>query len=249
MGLFDKENSKVKGYTTAIIAAAGSGNRMGKEAGNKQLLYFNDKPVIAHTISAFEEASCIDEIIISTRKEILEEISALVNIHKYKKVSRVIVGGETRQQSVFTAVAQLDRRTKFLAIHDGARPFVDSELINKVCESAYIHKCAAVGVKLKDTIKKIDPDGMISKTVNREVLRAIQTPQVFDSSLYLEGMALALEKNCDYTDDCQLIESVGGRVFFVEGSYNNIKITTNEDIAIAQSIINELIKENSSCTE
>lgn len=244
-----KSLTQQKGYTTAIIAAAGSGQRMGEVHGNKQLLYFRGKPVIAHTISAFEEAKTIDEVIISTKQDILSEVSDIVSSHHFHKVSKVIVGGETRQQSVFSAVAQMNKNTKYIAVHDGARPFVEASIIDKACESAYLHRCSAVGVKVKDTIKKISEDGFFTKTVDREVLRAIQTPQVFEASLYLEAMLLALQKNRDYTDDCQLIESVGGKVFFVEGNYYNIKITTAEDVVMAESILNELLKESAPCSE
>lgn len=245
MSFFEKKKYTNRYFTTAIIAAAGSGTRMGSQ-GNKQLIYLKDKTVIAHTIKAFEEAELIDEIIVSAKKEVLEDISKEVSNHNFKKVALVISGGETRQQSVFSALSEVSQKTKFVAVHDGARPFIEASLIDKVCENAYIHKCAALGVKVKDTIKAVDSKGFIAKTIDRDGLRAIQTPQVFDIKLYLKAMAAALQNNRDYTDDCQLIESVGGKVFFVEGSYLNLKITTNEDILLAQSILNE---ENSSCSE
>ncbi len=244
MGLFDflkkKTKEMLRPYTAAIIAAAGSGSRMKDSCENKQLLFIGGKPVIGHTLSAFESSTTIDEIIIVTREEDILPIADIVKTFGFSKVTKIIKGGETRQESVFNAISELNKKTKFISIHDGARPFVTPEMIDAVSTHAYSHNAAAACVKIKDTIKQVDSEGNICDTIDRATLLAVQTPQTFSLNLYLSGMATANKRGVHLTDDCQIIEQIGGKVFAVEGSYNNIKITTPEDILFAEHIINSV---------
>lgn len=221
-------------YTVAVIAAAGSGSRMGMDK-NKLFLEFVGKPVLLHTLQQFQDAENIDRIIISTRPEFIDEIKKQVHNNKITKVSDIIAGGSTRQQSVRAAV-ELCKDADFIAIHDGARPFADGTLVDRICEAAYEYNAAAPGTKVKDTVKKVDENGFICATVNRDELVNIQTPQIFSYKLYCQAIDNAEKNKADYTDDCQLIESLGVKIKIVEGDYLNIKITTPEDILFAQQI-------------
>ena len=221
-------------YTVAVVAAAGSGSRMGMDK-NKLFLEFAGKPVLLHTLEQVQNAENIDKIIIVTRPELIDEIKNQVEINKITKVSDIIEGGSTRQQSVCAAVA-VCKDAEFIAIHDGARPFAESALIDRICEAAYEYSAAAPGVKVKDTVKKVDEKGFICATVNRDELVNIQTPQIFDYKLYCQAIENAQKNKADYTDDCQLIESLGIKIKIVEGDYLNLKITTPDDILFADKI-------------
>lgn len=227
-------------YTTAIIAAAGGSSRMGETCENKQFMLINGRPVISYTLAAFEEADTIDEIIIAVREDDILHMADLAKDFGFDKVTKIIKGGETRQESIFNVIAELNPKTEFIAVHDGARPFVTAEIIDNVSGAAFKHNAAAACVPVKDTIKLIDRDGFIVNTVERASLKAVQTPQTFLLDLYKAGAALAQKRGTHYTDDCQLIEQAGAKVFLVEGSFNNIKITTPEDIAAAEFILSSL---------
>ena len=158
----------------------------------------------------------------------------------YDKVTFVI-GGATRQESVKNAVETIDE-AGLIIIHDGARPFIKQDDIRNTIEAARKYGAAAVGVPVKDTIKVIDEDSFVTDTPERATLFAVQTPQIFDFELYKAAMEKAKQSGQDYTDDCQLIEAAGGRVKMVTGEYSNIKITTPDDIAVAENIILQRIK-------
>ena len=148
----------------------------------------------------------------------------------------VVAGGESRQQSVLNGIKALSDQTEYFVIHDGARPFADRELILRCLKSAVEHGAATAAVKTKDTIKRVSPEGIIEETPNREFLYLTQTPQIFKASLYHKAVEQAEKEGLDFTDDCQLIEHIGHRVWVSQGDYRNIKITTPEDIAMAQAI-------------
>lgn len=236
MNLFKKRITNEHPYTTAIIAAAGSGCRMGLGFEEKQLILINDTPVIAYSIGAFENATTIDEIIIVTREENILLLADLVKDFDFKKVTKIVSGGQTRQESVFKAINELDEKTLYISIHDGARPFIDPDTIDEVSNAAYKYDACATFVKVKDTIKKIDNNGFILETIDRAYIGAVQTPQAFSLKLFLACSSVAQQRGVNYTDDCQLVEQCNKKVFLVEGSYNNIKITTKEDIALAEAI-------------
>ncbi|MBE6740782.1 MAG: 2-C-methyl-D-erythritol 4-phosphate cytidylyltransferase [Ruminococcaceae bacterium] len=215
----------------AIVLGAGSGSRMKIEK-SKLLLEIGGKTVIERSVEAFLDISDIDEIIVTVREQDIEEFSSLI---KDERVSFVI-GGDTRQKSVKNAVETIDE-CDLIIIHDGARPLIKAEDIEKTIREAKDYGAAAVGVKVKDTIKVIDCEGFVIDTPDRSTLFSVQTPQVFNFALYKQALLKAEKENMDFTDDCQLIEFIGQKVKMVEGSYSNIKITTQEDIPLAENIL------------
>lgn len=222
-------------YTTAIIVAAGSGTRMNsKEA--KQIMEIDGIPVIARTALAFEKADTIDEIVVVTTEDLISEIAEILNKYSISKVTKIVLGGSTRQLSVLSGMEAVSKRTKYIAIQDAARPFITAELIDKVNITAYEADGAAPAIPVTSTVKVVDENGFISKTIDRSNLRLVQTPQTFNLNKYkiLLYKALALKK--DYTDDCQLFEAEGGKIKLIEGDLNNIKITYKEDIVHANAI-------------
>ncbi len=224
-------------YNIAVIVAAGNGTRMGAQK-SKMLLEIDGKTVIERTVSVFDNMAEIDEIIVVCRECDFEEFSRLLPGENIT----FAIGGETRQQSVKNAVDTIDE-CDYIVIHDGARPLVREETIIKTLDKAQEMGAAAAGVYVKDTVKLVDDDLNIAGTPNRKYLVSIQTPQIFEFELYKKALEKAQEEGADYTDDCQLIEHIGGKVGVVIGEYDNIKITTKSDIPLAQSLLNAASKE------
>ena len=230
--------------TVAIITAAGSGKRMGEP---KQFLKIGGKPMLLRTISVFEKSGAIDEIIVVVNKEEIEKVNKL----KSKKIKQIIAGGKERQDSVFNGLSALPDDAEIVAIHDGARPFVTEEIIEEAVEEAKTSGAAVAGVPLKDTIKEIKNDKLkmtngghiILKTINRESLWAAQTPQVFRKEIILKAYAQGKDKY-QATDDAMLVEKMGEKVKMVMGSYQNLKITTPEDLIIAEGILHNRVKDH-----
>lgn len=217
---------------TAIILAAGNGTRM-KADKSKLLLEINGKTVIERTVNTFSNIADIDDIIVVVRET---DIPLYENVLSKYNISYCI-GGSTRQESVSNAVETVDN-ADMLIIHDGARPLVTENEISNTLRVAQEKGAAAVGVRVKDTIKVVDKNNKIIDTPDRSSLIAIQTPQIFKFDKYIEAMKLAKEQGKDFTDDCKLLENAGEDVFVVDGEYTNIKITTPEDIPVAESILN-----------
>lgn len=215
----------------AIILGAGNGTRMKSEK-SKLLLEIGSKTVIERSVEAFLSVSDIDEIIVVARAQ---DIDIYCELLTDERISFVI-GGATRQQSVKNAVETVDD-AHLIVIHDGARPLIKCEDIEKTIRAAEEFSAAAVGVFVKDTIKIVDKQGFVESTPERSTLFAVQTPQIFDFDLYKNAMQKADEQGLDFTDDCQLVELCGGKVKMVEGSYSNIKITTPDDIALAENLL------------
>ncbi len=218
-------------YNTAVILAAGNGTRMGIEK-SKMLLEIAGKTVIERSVEAFSDLPEIDEIIVVCRECDIEEFSRLISDESIT----FVIGGSTRQQSVMNAVETIDE-CDFILIHDGARPLVTQRAIINTLDKAQMFGAAATGVSVKDTIKIIDKEYAIVDTPDRNSLVSIQTPQIFDFSLYKKALEKANKENRDYTDDCQLVENFGHKVYTVMGDYDNIKITTKSDIALAENIL------------
>lgn len=219
----------------AIIVAAGSGSRM-KSSKNKLLLPLGEKTVIERTVKTFEDIPQIGEIIVVCREEELETMSSILPGEKIT----FVIGGKTRQESVKNAVETIDPdECETVIIHDGARPLVTKEEILETLEEAKRTGAAATGVFVKDTIKVINDDYVITDTPDRTKLVAIHTPQIFNLKLYLKAMEKAAMQKKDFTDDCKLLENIGVPVSVVIGEYGNIKITTPEDIPMAQAILEE----------
>ena len=220
--------------TSAIIVAAGNSTRMGKGV-SKQLLKLSGVPVLARTLHAFDCSGYIDEIIVVTRPEDMSEVSALLTKYGIKKTVRLVAGGATRADSVKRGVMAVNKKTKFVAIHDGARCLITPQMIKKVLRAAYLHKAATAACTVCDTVKIATKRGFIERTENRDLVWLAQTPQVFDINLY--HTALANVKDNSLTDDNQLIEALGYPVKLVDCGADNLKITRPEDLPRAQAIL------------
>jgi 2-C-methyl-D-erythritol 4-phosphate cytidylyltransferase len=222
---------------TALIPAAGMGRRMGKAVA-KQFLPLGDKPMLAHTLLVFQRSSEIDEIIPILSKEDMEScLRDIIEQYHITKVRTLVVGGKERQDSVMNGLQKLEKDAAVVLVHDGVRPFVTPEMIHSSVDLARKGDCVAVGVPLKDTIKEVDDKHMVRHTLERNKLWAIQTPQTFPVRI----LKRAYEESCKHhvygTDDAMLVERMGGKVRIIMGSYENIKITTPEDLLLAEEIL------------
>lgn len=223
---------------SVVIVSAGRGSRMKADI-NKQFLKIGDKEVIAHTIDKFYNNKNIGEIIIVVREDEKEFFQVnIIDKYGYENI-KIVFGGKERQDSVYNGLKEVGQNCEIVLIHDGARPFVTNEIIEKSIECAKEYKCAIVGVPVKDTIKIVDENNEVCDTPNRSTLWSIQTPQVFDYSLIITAHEKAKYDKYYGTDDSMLMEYLGYSVKVVEGSYNNIKITTPEDLKIAEEILRE----------
>ena len=223
----------MSGFVSCIVAAGGSGTRMGADK-NKLFLEIDGVPVIVHTLSALEKCTAVSEIIISAREEDIMQIWEYVKEFNLAKVKSIVKGGVTRAESVLSAVKEISDESDIVMIHDGARPFVTDGIIDETVKKAKEYGAAACGVKPKCTLKSVDNDGYITDTVDREKTVEIQTPQVFVKELFRKMYSLDEQALKNATDDCSLAEKCGAKIFVTEGSYKNIKITTPEDMEIAE---------------
>lgn len=219
----------------AIIVAAGSSSRMGGER-SKQFLPLLGKPAIAYTLASFEKAESISQVLVVARPEDFAELQQIIRENEFRKIKKLVPGGQSRQESVINGVEQLEDAAYF-AIHDGARPLILPEEIDRVVRDAQLFGASALAVPVKDTIKVVDKERMVISTPERASLWAVQTPQVFESNLYRRAVQLACEQGKDYTDDCQLIEAAGQAVHLCMGSYSNLKLTTREDLPAAEAAL------------
>lgn len=222
---------------SVVIPAAGQGKRMKTEK-NKQFLLLDDQEILAHTINKFETESIVDEIIVVAHEDEIDYCeNKIVNKYNFNKVSQIISGGATRQESVYNGLQVVSSSSDYVVVHDGARPFITSELIAKVIKEAEKYDAAAVGVPVKDTIKVINSDNMIINTPDRSKLIAIQTPQVFEKELICQAYQEAMADNFVGTDSASLVERMNQTVKWVKSSYENIKITTPEDLEFGKKIL------------
>ncbi|MEG0180994.1 MAG: 2-C-methyl-D-erythritol 4-phosphate cytidylyltransferase [Peptostreptococcaceae bacterium] len=223
---------------SVIIVAAGKGSRMKSDI-NKQFLKLGDREVIAHTIGKFYKNKNIDEIIIVVKEDEKEFVEKkIISKFGYKNI-KIAIGGNERQDSVYNGLKQVRQDCKIVLIHDGARPFVNEETINNCIKYTKKYDSTVVGVPVKDTIKIVDEDNNVSVTPNRSKLWSIQTPQSFKYDLILKAHERAKEDNYYGTDDSMLMEYSGYIVKVIEGNYNNIKITTQEDLNIGMEILKQ----------
>lgn len=217
----------------AVILGAGSGTRMKSEK-NKMLLDICGKTVIERSVENFLNLSDVDEIIVTVREQDVDEFSKLLTDERIS----FVIGGSTRQQSVKNAIETIDD-AELVIIHDGARPLVLEEDIDSAIKVAYEFGSAALAVPVKDTVKVVDKNGFVISTPDRSTLFAVQTPQIFKFDLYKSALEKATADGREFTDDCQLLEYAKQKVKMVVGSYENIKITTPEDIAVAEGILSK----------
>lgn len=220
----------------AIIPAAGAGRRMGKET-PKLLLTLGGRPVLAHTLSAFERASLVEGVVVVASESTLDACRReVVERFGLRKVSALVLGGAERQDSVRAGLEAVRGRAEIVVVHDGARPFVTPRLIDASVEQCRRSGGVVVAVPVKDTVK-VAEDGRVVETLDRSRLWAAQTPQTFPFDLLYDAHSRALAEGFRGTDEASLVERGGGTVTLLEGSYDNIKITTPEDIALGEMIL------------
>ena len=221
-------------YTVMMVAAAGGSTRMGQP---KQHIMLGQHPVLIHTLLTLQQVAAIDEILLIGRGEDLPHFTALAAEAGVSKLRTAVEGGDTRQASVARGLAALPPHTTIVGIHDGARPLVRGEDVAAVIAAAAEMGAAALAVPVKDTLKRADENGYILDTPDRAGLWRVQTPQVFDRAALCAAMERALAEGWDFTDDCQLMERAGHPVRLVTGLDTNLKLTTPEDIRLAQAIL------------
>jgi 2-C-methyl-D-erythritol 4-phosphate cytidylyltransferase len=227
-----------KNFTSAIIAAAGMSERFGGDV-TKQMTSLCGVPLLIHTLRAYEEADCIHEIVLVAKPCEIPAWEKLVREHGITKITRIVEGGYTRQDSVLNGFEAVHPKSKYVAIADGARCLTTPAEIKLVCRAAYKYGAATAAHRATDTVKIADKKGFIDSTADRDTVWLAQTPQVFKTKLYRAAVYTALKKNLSVTDDNALIESVGHPVRLVECGAQNIKITTREDLAVAEGVIND----------
>ena len=216
----------------AVIVAAGSASRMGGI--DKIMAELNGEPVIVHTVRAFQECPAISEIVVVTTPDKLEKVMELC--HDFGKMKAVVAGGSSRPESVTNGLNALSEKVKLAAIHDGARPLVTWEVIDRTVRAANTYGAAAPGVPVKDTVKVV-AGGIVKSTPDRSTLQAVQTPQVVDVDLLRGALQKAKEDEVNITDDCSAVEYMGMSVKMVQGDESNIKITTPLDLQLAKVIL------------
>ena len=222
----------------AIIVAAGRSERMALGS-SKQFIPLCGVPSIVRTLSAFDAADLIHSVVVVCRKDDFAELEHCVRNFKLKKVIAWVEGGESRQQSVAAGILAAPKDATYFAIHDGARALITPVEINTAVEDCYQCGASALAVPVKDTIKIIGKNNYVVSTPERASLWSVQTPQVFERVLYLTAMEQARSDGADYTDDCQLVEHTGTRVHLCKGEYTNIKLTTSEDVHLAEAILRD----------
>lgn len=226
---------KNKPFTSAVILAAGSGKRMKSDI-TKQRIVICGQSVLQRAIQAFERCDLIDEIIVVCKED--EREFVLSEISGTQKFRAVVAGGNCRCESAKLGFQALETKEgSFVLIHDAARCLITSEDISKVAEAAYIHGCATASLGITDTVKEVNGEDKIFRTVPRDYLKTVQTPQAFSCELYQKALAFVGDKFDKITDDNMLLENIGIEVFAVETSKNNIKITTAEDVVYAEFLI------------
>ena len=219
---------------SVIIPAAGIGKRMGG-AIPKQFLELNKKPLVCHTLDYFRR---FEELVLVTESERVEEVREdLVKQYDYPRTWKVVAGGKERQDSVRNGLNELNLDTEIVMIHDGVRPFIRGHYLDDVLRFAAEHGAAIVAAKMKDTVKRVDENGKIFQTEDRNFLWRAQTPQAFRYDVLKEAFAKADQDGFYGTDEASLVERIGHKVEVVEGDDSNIKITTPEDLALAEFLI------------
>lgn len=226
-------------FVSVIIAAAGMSNRMGSKI-NKQFIAIDNKPILAHTLEKFDKCKYIDEIIVVSKEEEVEYCrKEIVKKYGFKKVTNIVRGGKERQDSIYNGIMALNEKTDIVLTHDGARPFIRTESIEAGILGVIEYGACVIGVPVKDTIKVIDPNKVVHHTPKRDLLWAAQTPQCFWADLLKQGYEYAIDEGIVGTDDSSLVEKIGQPIKMIMGSYDNIKITTPEDLIIADSFIKD----------
>jgi len=221
--------------TQVIIPAAGMGERLGEDS-PKPLLKINGKPILIYSLEVFDQCPLIESVIVVAHQDYVGDFRSVIEEHKICKVINVVAGGQLRTDSVFNGLKALDEDTEYVLIHDGARPLIDLETVEKAVNLCANESGVIVAVPVKPTIKRVNTQELyVEATLDRDLLWEVQTPQVFKKNILLK----AHEDNngIAVTDDATLVEMLGERIKVVEGQYDNIKITTKEDVVTAQNLL------------
>ena len=234
---FTKPARKVLPLKTcgAVIVAAGSASRMGGI--DKVMAPLSGEPMIVRTVRTFQECDAVSQIVVVTREDLILPITQLCQA--FTKVTAIVAGGKSRQESVKKGLAALGKEVKLAAIHDGARPLITWQLIDRCIRAANTYGAAAPAIPVKDTIKTVE-GGIVVNTPDRAKLRAVQTPQVFDIDLLKGALLKAYQDGAEVTDDCSAVERLGMKVKIVEGDEKNLKVTTPMDLKIAEMLLEEM---------
>ena len=227
---------------TAIVLAAGKGTRM--NAGmNKQFMLINDRPLLAQTLAAFQSCNAIDSIILVAGREELKTCKEqILDVYGFDKVDKLVSGGSERQQSVYNGILELEDDCNIVVIHDGARPILPEGIIERCIEGAKIYGAVSAGMPAKETIKILNEEGFVQYTPERGKVWVTQTPQAFKRDIIEKAHETANIKGISGTDDAFLVECMGIKVKMLEGSYENIKITTPGDIIFAEAIMKRTVE-------
>ena len=220
-----------------VIAAAGKGSRMGSTT-NKQYMLLKGTPVLSYSLDFFEKLPVVSQIVVVCARDEVEYCEEeIVKRFKYNKVAAVVPGGQERQDSVWAGLQQLGADTELVAVHDGARPLLSAEVLTRLLAEAQEWGAAIPGIVSRDTVKLGDRDGFVRQTLDRTSVYAIQTPQVFNYTELVTAYREAREEDFLGTDDASLFERYIGRVKIVPGDFNNIKITTPQDMIVAEALV------------
>jgi len=221
----------------AIIVAGGSGKRMGNSR-SKQYLLLGGVPILVHTLRTFERAAVINHVVLVVPENDIDYTRhSIVEQHQISKVKHIVAGGMQRQDSVRNGLGIVSDENEIVVIHDGVRPFVSEEIINASVQKAFEEDAVTVGVAVKDTVKSVDGNGLIKETLKRDTLWLTQTPQAFKREIIKRAYQKAYEDNIYGTDDASLVERINIKVRMIKGSYDNIKITTPEDIELGEYLL------------
>jgi 2-C-methyl-D-erythritol 4-phosphate cytidylyltransferase len=221
---------------TAIIVAAGDSRRMGFD---KLFAAIAGKPVLAHTMRAFERANAVDGIIIVAREDRHDEIKTMVRDENFKKVRSIIPGGKRRQDSVRAGLDHLESSARYVAVHDAARPLITAEQIERVFVQCQIHEAAALAEPINDTLKRADAGLVVTEAVDRHQLYAMQTPQIFERQLIEEAYRTVYAKDIFVTDEVSAVERLGREVALILNDDFNFKITYPRDLPLAEFVLTQ----------
>ncbi len=217
-----------------IIPASGSGARFGGKI-PKQFFKVDGKEIIAHTLEKFNNIGLIDEIVISTQLEYFVKLSVIVKKYNLKKVKKIVEGGKQRQDSVYNALLNLEcKKEDLILIHDAVRPFISKKKITELIKTAEKEKCVILGIPVNETIKRVDKNNIVTETLDRNNVWAIQTPQAFQYSILLKAFDKAMDENFTGTDEAAIVENAGFDVRVMKGEKSNVKITVKEDLVQAR---------------
>ena len=221
---------------TAILVAAGDSRRMGFD---KLFAMIANRPVIVHSIRAFERSPCVDEIIVVAREDRHAEIKTIARDENLKKVRSIISGGKHRQDSVRAGLDRLDAATRYVLVHDAARPLITPEQIESVFEQCRVHAAASLAEPISDTVKYADSEFFVTSPVDRHQLYAMQTPQVFERRLIEDAYRTVYAENASVTDEVSAVERLGRKVILVPNKDLNFKITYPRDLALAEVVLKQ----------